>query len=663
MTSSDRFAGPLAAACPQLGHGRTGELLAPPAGCLPLAAAADRRTWAPEALPGETLRELRARAEAEFGTPWPVPLAHSYARYFRDGDRAGYEQVVFARQHRLSRAAVLAALTLQPAWIDEVADGTTLLCEQSSWCWPAHDDTQRVHGAVVPTVTDPFLDLGAGEVAAQLAWIDHLLGDQLDRHVPGVRARIRHEVDRRVLNPFAARRDWHWLGLDGDVHNWSAWIHGNVLVAALRLVEDPARRGGLVDLAVEGLDRYVASLPPDGAIDEGYAYWWNGACRALEALDVLAHATRGALGDTVADGVRGIEALRQTVAFPHRVHLGGDWYLNHADGPARPPVDQPWHALHRAARLFGDHDAQAHAATYRRAQRSAANETQGLGRLLRALTDPKWLAAVPGTAPLPRDTWFASTQVLLARPAAGSPAGLTLAIKGGHNGEHHNHNDVGSVVVALGGVPVLVDAGRPTYTAQTFGPDRYSIWTMRSGWHNVPQIRGSEQAPGREYAARDAVVTMDDTRSGLTLDLADAYPRADVGGWRRDAWLERATGRITIRDSWTLDAPGTPGGSTAPDGPAPADPPYDPAAPTRVALLAAGTVQIGPGRAEIDALHGAGTAVLTWQPAPVPVTTTIVELDDPLLRGVWGDRLTRIEINVSALGPTGTLTVTVEEQR
>ncbi len=70
--------------------------------------------------------------------------------------------------------------------------------------------------------------------------------------------------------------------------------------------------------------------------------------------------------------------------------------------------------------------------------------------------------------------WFPSTQVLLARPAAGSAAGLTLAVKGGHNGEHHNHNDVGSVVVALGGVPVLVDAGRPTYTAQTFGPDRYA---------------------------------------------------------------------------------------------------------------------------------------------------------------------------------------------
>jgi hypothetical protein len=203
------------------------------------------------------------------------------------------------------------------------------------------------------------------------------------------------------------------------------------------------------------------------------------------------------------------------------------------------------------------------------------------------------------------------------------------------------------VVVALGGVPVLVDAGRPTYTAQTFGPDRYQIWTMRSGWHNAPLIRGAEQAPGRRYAARDASVTVDDARSGLALDLAGAYPRSDVRHWRRDAWLDRTTGRVTVHESWSLDAAAAP----------------DPGAPTVVYWLAAGTVRTAAGYAEIDALDGAGTVLLTWRPEHAPVTMTVVELDDPLLSGVWGERQTRIGIDVSALGPTGTLTVTVEERR
>ena len=624
MPPTARFAGPLAAAWPDLGAALLGRVLRPPPESLPVPPAHDRAAWAePDAA---TLRHLRGRAERDLAVPWPVPLASQYARYFRDGDRETYEGRVFARQRRLTRAAVLAAATLDDAWLDEVVDGVALLCEQSAWCWPAHDDTRAVHGAVLPTVTDPYLDLGAGEVAAQLAWVDHLLAEPLDAYAPGLRARIRHEVDRRVLDPFARRRDWHWLGLDGDAHNWSAWIHGNVLVAALRLVDDPVRRAALVDLAVEGLDRYVASLPADGAIDEGHAYWWNGACRAHEALDLLDHATGGALG-----GVPG-EALRQTVAFPHRMHLGGDWYLNHADGPARLVETPPWHALHRAARRAGDPHAEAHAAAHRRPGAPVADEHQGLGRLLRALTDPEWTVLRGASPPPPRDVWLPSVQVLVAR----SPGALTLAVKGGHNGEHHNHNDVGAFVVALHGVPVLVDAGRPTYTARTFGPERYEIWTMRSDWHNVPHIRGSAQAPGRAYAARDVTPA----GAGLSLDLAGAYPRGDVRSWRRVARLDG--GRVVVTDTWRLE-------------PDPA------AAPTHLHLLVAGEVRLGAGRADVTALDGAGRVTLGWEPASTPCAATVRALDDPMLAGVWGERLTRLAFDVTAAGPAGTFTLTVEE--
>ena len=241
----------------------------------------------------------------------------------------------------------------------------------------------RRHGAVVPTVTDPFLDLGAGEVAAQLAWVDHLLGDQLDEHVPGLRARIRHEVDRRVLTPFATRRDWHWLGLDGDVHNWCAWIHGNVLVAGLRLLADGPPRAELVDLAVDGLDRYVG-------LDSGRRRHRRGLLVLVERrLPGPRGARRAAPREPTARSAGDlIAALRETVAFPHRMHLGGEWYLNLADGWARPPADQPWHALHRAARRVGDPPPQP--TPPRTAGRRARSPTsgQGLGRLLRALTDP-----------------------------------------------------------------------------------------------------------------------------------------------------------------------------------------------------------------------------------------------------------------------------------
>ncbi|GAA0474912.1 heparinase [Actinoplanes capillaceus] len=650
----------------------------------------DRDAWT--AVDAATLQALTERARATLGTPWPTPLAHDFARFYRDGDRDTYEQAVWARHERLARATALAAVTLDPVWLDEVTDGAVLFCEQSTWCWPGHDDMHARHGSVLPVVTDPCVDLGAGEVAADLAWIDHVLGGHLDGHVPGLRARIRHEVDRRVLTPFTERRDWHWLGLDGRVHNWNPWIHSNVLIATLALVDDPARRQRLIGLITEGLDRFGAALPADGAIDEGVHYWWYGACRYLEALEMLGATT----------------AKPGVVAFPHRVHLGGPWYVNHADGPARPSYEQPWHVLHRLARLYGDKEAEAHAAAHRRPGEPVAHEGPGLGYLLLALTDRDWAAVRPGGSPLPRDVWFPSTQVLVARSEAGGSAGLTLAVKGGHNDENHNHNDVGSFIVARDGAPVLVDPGRPTYTAQTFGPHRYEIWTMRSTWHNTPTIRGVEQAAGRAFAAQNVVAG----DASLTMDLAAAYPRDDVLSWIRVARLDRATGTVTVRDSWEL-APG-------------------PADPTVIHLVVAGDVTVSEGRAE------AGGLVITWasveaddpaakppnaddgpanadtgptgagdgpaDPGParaddgranadtgptraddgpanthtgpvepgvrrggsspgLPCTIVVRELDDPVLSDVWGDRLTRLDIDVTALGPVGTLELTVKETR
>ncbi|WP_432492514.1 heparinase II/III domain-containing protein [Kineococcus auxinigenes] len=602
-------------------------LLRPAAQALPVPAATDRRVWRlpgadgapqPGAADATTLRAVLARAHEDLGAPWPQPTASGFARYFRDGDRAGHEAVVFARQHRLSRAVLAAAATLQDRWLDEVLDGVVLLCEQSTWCWPAHDDTRARRGSVLPTVTDPYLDLGAGEVAAQLAWTLHLLGDALEERAPGLRSRVEHEVRTRVLDPYRARRDWHWLGLHGDVHNWNPWILGNVVTAALVLLEDPAARAEVVASAIADVDRYAASLPADGAIDEGFGYWWNGAARLLELLEVLEHATGGALD------AAGIAPLREVVAFPHRMHLGGPWYLSLADAPARPADDLPWEVLHRWGRRLDVPAATALAASHREPGAPVATEAPGLGRLLRAVTDPAWCTAAPQEPQLARDVWLPSTQVLLARRAAGD-ARTVLAVKGGHNGEHHNHNDVGGVVVAVNGVPVLVDPGRPTYTATTFGPDRYSLWLLRSGWHNVPVVRGREQAAGARHGASRVVPRCDDATASLTLELSGAYPGAGVSSWRRTATLDRASGNVRVTDAWEV-----PEGADAAAGP------------TRLHWVLAGDVSsLEPGRAVVVGLQGAGM-VLTWAAATARAHLEEQALDDPLLAVVWGRRLLRL---------------------
>ena len=400
-------------------------------------------------------------------------------------------------------------------------DGVWLLCEQSSWCWPAHDDAFRERGCgAARRSTTPYLDLGAGEVVGQLAWLDHLVGDGLERRYPGVRARIRREARVRVLEPFLRRRDWHWLGLDGDVHNWNPWIHGNVLVAALALLDadDPAR-AEVVALAIEGIDRYVAVLPQDGAIDEGYAYWWNGACRALEALDILAHATGGRLD------AFDVPALRATVAFPHRMHLGGPWYLNLADGPARPPADaavarpaprgtarrrrgcrRPTPPRTAHGRRRRDRDRRPRPAAARHDGRRVDRRRAGI-------------VAAP-----PRCRGCRRRRCCIARPSAGTAAGLTLAVKGGHNGEHHNHNDVGSFVVASDGVPVIVDAGPPDlHRADLRSRPLRDLDDAERLAQRARSSAGASSSRAPRHAARDVAVEISDEGSSLSLDLAGAY--------------------------------------------------------------------------------------------------------------------------------------------
>ena len=122
------------------------------------------------------------------------------------------------------------------------------------------------------------------------------------------------------------------------------------------------------------------------------------------------------------------------------------------------------------------------------------------------------LRAAPAAEP--GDTWLPDLQVRLVRRG-----GWTLACKGGHNGESHNHNDVGSFILFRNGEPAVVDAGNMVYTAKTFSAERYTLWNVRADWHNLPVIGGYIQQPGAEHAARDAECTPD----GMSLDMAAAY--------------------------------------------------------------------------------------------------------------------------------------------
>jgi hypothetical protein len=156
----------------------------------------------------------------------------------------------------------------------------------------------------------------------------------------------------------------------------------------------------------------------------------------------------------------------------------------------------------------------------------------------------------------PGSVWLESVQVAVFRSRSGSEAGFAVAAKGGHNGESHNHNDVGQVIVFHDGEPILVDPGVETYTARTFSESRYEIWTMQSGYHNLPTVAGRMQRPGSSAAAREVSFSDDGESAGLALEIAGAYPEdAGIESWRRTVALDRAGRRVTIEEAFTLAGP------------------------------------------------------------------------------------------------------------
>ncbi|MFD7622122.1 heparinase [Streptomyces sp. NPDC059802] len=619
-------------------------LLVDPAGRVGVPDATCRAVW--DAVPEAVRERVLTDASRELKRPAPLLLAGAWARAFRDGDRGAYEDAAWGLQERVSLLTLAAVLTGESAdatevpgacpHLDAAIDGLVAFAEASTWCWAPHERFAAERGDLVPDPDDPCLDLGAAEVASLFAWADHALGPHLDRRMPGLRRRLRREVERRVLLPFERRRDWRWIGADGGANNWNPWIHGAVLAAALLLCEDDARRARLVRLVVRGLDHYVATLPDDGGIDEGIAYWWVGACRLLEILDLLA-----GVGGPALDARR-TPLLRKLLRYPQRMHFGDDWYVNVGDAPARLTAEQPWQVPFRWGARLGQPETVAHALAGARRQHSAAPPRAGLGRALTALADEQWCRAVTADEPEPvaswlaRESWLPRLQVLVARETAACTDGLALAVKAGHNGEHHNHLDVGSYWVAAHGRPLVVDVGRPTYTTQTFGPDRYEAWPFRSGWHNVPEP-GTAQQPGPAHRARDVRVELGPDATGMTADLSGAYPPGTLTRWDRTVRLVRADGtappHVSVSDRWE--------GRTE-----------------SVALhhVLAGHVEHGAGWATVAAPGGEGL-VMHWDPRVAVASVVRRELDDPQLTRSWGDHLTRLTLTVHAPGAQGSVVV------
>ncbi len=506
---------------------------------LPMPKAADRAAW--ESISPNMQEEILSAAKMQQETDYPPLPATRFLAFVRTGDRSAYETPCFTRRRMLLNAMLAECIEFSGAYMDQVVDGVWCICEESFWGISAHNGsshpgTRPASERPLPDIENPYIDLFAAQTSALLLWTCYLLKDKLDAVSPLIVRRVYHEAERRIVKPFFHHDDFWWMGMiRSDVNNWTPWILSNVIATLLLMEPDDGRLSEGIKRAMRMLDSYLAVMPKDGGCDEGAGYWNMAGGSLLDCLEHIEHLTGGCVSFYDEPHIKAIGA------FPLKAHIAGPYFWNFADCDARPMLD--------GERI------------YRYGVKTGQAGLKALGTEIAALAEGILPKDTPETyrvlcklffmVPKPQGENRGAGMVILPdlQVWASKKDGLYAAVKGGHNGENHNHNDVGSFLLYVEDGPEIVDAGNMVYTAKTFGPERYTLLNTRSMNHNVPIVAGFEQQPGSASAAHD--VKMEE--SGISLDMAAAYPKeanilslVRTAGYRDNAFVLTDTVKLQI---------------------------------------------------------------------------------------------------------------------
>ncbi|MBN2628294.1 MAG: heparinase II/III family protein [Spirochaetales bacterium] len=501
---------------------------------------AGERLWTE--LPPAAAEKVRREGESAFRAPLPALPITLYADFNRTGNRTRFEKFYFARRSNLIHLVKAYCLAPDDAYLDRIIDYLDALCGEWSWVVPAHN---WPHGNSFPPLEPTSVDLFAANTSALLALTVHLLREPLERESSLLVERVKAECRRRCLDPFREIDDHWWMGFSDDpqgrhLNNWNPWITDNYLHTLFLIEEEESLLKRSVSRAAAVLNNYLDALPADGGCDEGPSYWDHAVGSLFDCLDILNRAGGGKTGLLTDD------FLKKAGSYIYRMHICDDYFINYADcvGRLNP---MPEGLMFRMGEAMGDGMMKALATKFHQAaQVDSFPELDAFStqRQIRDLTI-NW-PEESETTDVPSRDHFPLIQVGIVRTPL-----YTFSCKGGHNDESHNHNDVGQFILYGKKAPFLVDPGVGDYTRETFNNKRYTIWTMQSGWHNLPRINGCDQSPGGEYRCS----RFDFTDEGCHLDLAKAYPgEARLISWQRFfTWTDES---LTLRDAWLFHEKG-----------------------------------------------------------------------------------------------------------
>ena len=503
----------------------------------------DRDFW--EKIPAKLKVAYICRAEEYLSYDWPVVKATDYLEFIRSGER---RQEAYAAPGRALNSLVMGELIEgKGRFLDQIINAVWYYSEQTWWGWSAHLYFQKAPGGL-PDINEPTVDLGVGEIASDLAWTWFIFKDEFDKVHPLISQRLKQEVMNKAVIPYFKRNDFGYMGFTGGrVNNWNPWVNYNMLNCFMILEDNPSVKAEMVLKIINSLDKFLNGYPDDGGCDEGPSYWGVAGSILYESLALLKDATAGKFN--VFDDPLILEIGKY---FP-KVNIHAPYFINFADADATTGGNTA--TVYMYGKAIKDTQMEQFGAYLAKLNKWGDNAFSGkiCDQIENLVLLPEITSADAKEA-LVSDFWLPDTEIAGGRDREGSFTGFFFGAKGGFNAESHNHNDVGSCLMYFDGKPCLIDLGRETYTSKTFGPHRYEIWTMQSGYHNLPVINGIEQKDGEEFKSKNSVFSTDSKKITFSTDIAGAYtPDAKVRSWIRSYTLNRGKSFV-ISDKYVLSS-------------------------------------------------------------------------------------------------------------
>ncbi|MDE6725802.1 MAG: heparinase, partial [Ruminiclostridium sp.] len=397
-----------------------------------------------------------------------------FSLFERTGNRLEYENVYFKRRKFLTVYAMLSIMHGKQSHIARLAEIIEAISGEECWALPAHVNRNDKNWRIT-------IDLFAAETAFSLAEITSLLKSKLSADL---QEKVRREVFRRVLEPFE-ESSFPYSSWEVSQMNWCAVCCGSIGGAAIFLMQNDIERLNKLLKRINGsIVNYIKGFSDDGACLEGLGYYTYGMSFFTAYADLIYKYSKGKVDLFEDPKLKNIALFQQkcfltgnvTISFSdsqrdEKYRLGLTAYLSRR----YPEVEIPCISL------------------------AADLETDKCYRYIVLSRDYFWTKQRVDNVISKREWHMVLPQAQWS--VCRSDNDCVLATKGGHNGEPHNHNDVGSFIYVCESESILDDIGAGEYTKDYFNENRSKNICCRSLGHKVTLIDGKEQLAGAQYRA------------------------------------------------------------------------------------------------------------------------------------------------------------------